>query len=85
MEAVKDLAARGVKAVGGDIASADGPAGLAAGAPAHKAALAAGLPIFEALVNLDRVAGRRFTFIGLPLRIVGGEASPIRAIAVLPA
>ncbi len=83
VEAVWDLAARGVKAIGGDIASADSPRHIAGGAPAHKAALGAGLPIFEALVNLDRVVGARFWFLGLPLRIAGGEASPIRAIAIL--
>jgi kynurenine formamidase len=82
-EAVRSLVARKVKAIGGDIASADSPAGIARGAPAHKAALEAGLPIFEALVNLDRVVGRRFTFIGLPLLISGAEASPVRALALL--
>jgi kynurenine formamidase len=82
VEAVRELAARGVKAIGGDIPSADSPRQIAGGAPAHKAALEAGLPIFEALVNLDRVAGTRFWFLGLPLRIRGGEASPIRALAI---
>jgi len=35
------------------------------------------------LKNLDRIAKDRFTLIGLPLAIVGAEASPIRAVAVL--
>jgi L-fuculose-phosphate aldolase len=81
---VEELIRRGVKAVGGDIASADSPAAIAAGAPAHKLAGRAGMPIFEALVNLDQVAGRRFFFMGLPLKLEGGEASPIRAVALLP-
>ncbi len=81
---VEELIGRGVKAVGGDIASADSPAAIAAGAPAHKLAGRAGLPIFEGLVNLDQVAGHRFFFIGLPLKLEGGEASPIRAVALLP-
>jgi L-fuculose-phosphate aldolase len=80
---VEELNGRGVKAIGGDIASADSPKAIANGAPAHKAAGRAGMPIFEALVNLDRVVGRRFTFIGFPLNLEGGEASPIRAIALL--
>ena len=42
-----------------------------------------GIPIFEALVNLKEVVGKRFFFIGLPLKVEGGEASPIRAIAVV--
>ncbi len=80
---VEELIRRGVKAVGGDIASADSPAAIAAGAPAHKRAAQAEMPIFEALVNLDRVVGLRFTFIGFPLKLENCEASPIRAIALL--
>ena len=82
-ETVDALIAKKVKAIGGDIASADSPKEIAGGAPAHKRAMAAGLPIFEALVNVHRVVGRRFCFLGLPLRIEGVEASPIRAIALL--
>ena len=81
---VEELIRRGVKAVGGDIASADSPAAIAAGAPAHKLAGRACLPIFEALVNLDQVVGQRFYFIGLPLKLDGVEASPIRAVALVP-
>jgi kynurenine formamidase/ribulose-5-phosphate 4-epimerase/fuculose-1-phosphate aldolase len=81
---VEELIRRGVKAIGGDIASADCPAAIAAGAPAHKLAGRAGLPIFEALVNLDQVAGQRFYFVGLPLKLEGCEASPIRAVALIP-
>jgi kynurenine formamidase len=81
---VEELIRRGVKAIGGDIASADSPTALAAGAPAHKLAGRAGMPIFEALVNLDQVTGQRFYFLGLPLKLEGGEASPIRAVALVP-
>jgi kynurenine formamidase len=81
---VEELIRRGVKAIGGDIASVDSPAAIADGAPAHKLAGRAGMPIFEALVNLDQVTGQRFFFLGLPLKLEGGEASPIRAVALLP-
>ncbi len=81
---VEELIRRGVTAIGGDIASADSPAAIAAGAPAHKLAGRAGMPIFEALVNLEQVTGQRFYFLGLPLKLEGGEASPIRAVALLP-
>jgi kynurenine formamidase len=37
----------------------------------------------EALTNLDRVAGKRFFYFGLPLKIRQGTGSPIRAIAVM--
>jgi kynurenine formamidase len=81
---VSELIRLDVKAIGGDIASVDSPAALAAGAPAHKLAARAGMPVFEALVNLAQVVGQRFYFIGLPLKIQGGEASPIRAVALVP-
>jgi kynurenine formamidase len=81
---VEELIRRGVKAIGGDFASVDGPTAIAAGAPAHKLAGRAGMPIIEALVNLDQVVGQRFFFIGLPLKLEGAEASPIRAVALLP-
>ncbi len=81
---VSELIRLGVKAIGGDIASVDSPAALAAGAPAHKLAARAGMPVFEALVNLAQVVGQRFYFIGLPLKLQGGEASPIRAVALVP-
>jgi arylformamidase len=34
------------------------------------------------LKNLDRIEKDRFTLIGLPLKMLGAEASPVRAIAV---
>jgi len=82
-EAIGLLIRKKVKAIGGDIASADSPKAIAAGAPAHKKALQAGIPIFEALVNMREIVGRRFFFIGLPLKIENCEASPIRATAIL--
>jgi L-fuculose-phosphate aldolase len=82
-EAVDLLIQKRVKAIGGDIVSADSPSGLEQGAPSHKKALKAGLPVFEALVNLKKVTEKKFLFIGLPLKIINGEASPIRAVALL--
>jgi kynurenine formamidase len=38
----------------------------------------------EGLVNLDKLVGKgRFRFMGFPLKIKGGTASPIRAVAWL--
>jgi len=82
VEAAKWLVARKIKAIGGDLPSVDNPAGVKAGAVVHKTFAAAGLPIFEALVNVKKLVGRRFMFFGLPLRLVGCEASPIRAVAL---
>jgi kynurenine formamidase len=35
------------------------------------------------LKNLDRIGRDRFTLIGLPLNVIGAEASPIRAVALV--
>jgi kynurenine formamidase len=82
-EAVVWLAERGAKAIGCDSPSADSKTRGSAGAPAHHAALHRGMPIFETLVNLDRIVGQRVLFFGLPLRLEGVEASPVRAIALV--
>jgi kynurenine formamidase len=43
-----------------------------------------GFTHMEGLVNLEQLVGKgRFRFIGFPLRIKGGTASPIRAVAML--
>lgn len=49
----------------------------------HKYLLEKNIPIIEMLSNLDKVAGKRFIYIGLPLRIKGLDSSPVRAIAIL--
>ena len=51
---------------------------------AHLACAERGITHIECLANLDRLVGRgRFRFIGFPLRIRGGTASPIRAVALM--
>lgn len=51
---------------------------------AHLACAERGITHIECLWNLDKLVGkRRFRFIGFPLKIRGGTASPIRAVAVL--
>jgi kynurenine formamidase len=37
----------------------------------------------ENLANIEAVAGKRFLYVGLPLKIRHGTGSPIRAVAVL--
>ncbi len=50
---------------------------------AHIACAERGITHMECLANLDKLVGRgRFRFIGFPLKIRGGTASPIRAVAV---
>jgi kynurenine formamidase len=72
---------RGVKAFGVDSPSPDNP--ISKTYPCHMMCRAEGITHFENLANLDRVAGRPFTFIGFPLRIRAGTGSPVRAVAVL--
>jgi kynurenine formamidase len=51
---------------------------------AHMACAARNITHMECLWNLDKLVGRgRFRFIGFPLKIRGGTASPIRAVAIL--
>ena len=45
----------------------------------HHAIGAAGISIVESL-DLSRVPAGRYNFVGLPLKIMGGDGSPIRAI-----
>ena len=47
----------------------------------HPKFLKAGVVIFEGL-NLDKVSAGRYYFIGLPLKIAGGEGSPVRAVLI---
>jgi kynurenine formamidase len=75
------LRERGVKAFGVDSPSPDNP--ISRTYPCHMMCRAAGITHFENLANLERVVGRRFTFIGFPLRIRAGTGSPVRAVAVL--
>lgn len=50
---------------------------------AHKACAQRGITHIECMDNLDKLIGRgRFRFIGFPLKIKGGTASPIRAVAI---
>jgi len=39
----------------------------------------------ENLCNLDKLVGKRFTFIALPLKIRKGTGSPIRPVAIIDA
>ncbi len=71
------LAARGVKLVGMDVPSVDEIASK--NLPIHHALDAAGIIILENL-DLAAVAPGRYELIALPLKIRGGDGSPIRAV-----
>lgn len=48
-------------------------------APAHRLLLGHGIPILEG-IDLAAVPAGCYTLVALPLKIVGGEASPVRAL-----
>jgi kynurenine formamidase len=48
----------------------------------HQTLLGAGIVIVESLANLDALQKEEVTFISLPLKIEGGDGSPVRAIAI---
>lgn len=80
-EAAEWVLARGVKALGCDLASPDDPRDLTR--PVHMILLGQGIPIMEYIAHLDALPTPRFQFVGVPLRIRGATGSPIRAIAIL--
>lgn len=53
----------------------------------HKILLGGGVTIVEGLANLEQVRADRVLFAALPLRLAGGDGSPVRAFAIedLPA
>ncbi len=51
--------------------------------PCHTVCGERGITHMENLCNLDKLVGKRFTFIALPLRIRKGTGSPLRAVAIL--
>jgi arylformamidase len=74
------LVERGVHLVGMDTPSPDRDPH-----PAHYVLLGANMVIVENLTNLERIGREVFELIVVPLPLRGLEASPVRAIAVLPA
>ena len=77
----KWLAERGVVNIAVDAPSIDHPNDL--NFSGHMVCAEYDITNTENLCNLKGLAGRRFLFIGLPLKIRDGSGSPIRAIALL--
>jgi arylformamidase len=68
----------GVQLVGVDTPSVDRPP-----FEAHLALLGNDVLIVENLTNLDAISGDEFQFIATPLKIVGRDGSPVRAVAII--
>ena len=71
------LAGLGVRLVGIDTLSVDGPG--AAGLPVHRALLRSGVVVLEGL-DLGGVPPGTYELVCLPLRIMGGDGAPARAV-----
>jgi arylformamidase len=75
-EAAHYLAARRVLTVGVDYLSVGGPE---TGAETHRALLQAGIWIIESL-NLENIEPGEYELVCLPLKIIGGDGAPARAV-----
>ena len=75
------IVAKGVKTFGIDTPTPDNP--ISKTYPCHMMCRANSITHYENLANLDQVAGKRFTFVGFPLRIRGAHGGPTRAVALL--
>ena len=80
-EAIEFIIEQGCISVGVDSASTD--MWYDKNYPWHSVCAERKVTHIENLCNLDKVVGRRFTFIMLPLKIRKGTGSPIRAIALV--
>jgi kynurenine formamidase len=87
-EAAEWLADQGVINLATEARSIDSPvnerADIPEPFPAHQVCRDRKILDTENLCIPEELVGKRFTYIGLPLNIRGGTASPIRAVAVLP-
>ncbi|HLE82652.1 MAG TPA: cyclase family protein [Dehalococcoidia bacterium] len=79
VDAVRWLAAQGVKVLGVDAISIDADPTR----PAHQLVKEFEYYHIENMANLDKLPRGRFKFAAFPLRLVGASASPIRAVAIL--
>lgn len=75
------LVEKGVKTFGVDSPTPDNPASRSY--PCHMMCRKCGITHYENLANLDQVVGKRFTFVGFPLRLRGAHGGPTRAVALL--
>lgn len=51
--------------------------------PTHDVWLRRGIPMVQQTANLDKLVGKEFLFVVLPLKMRGGTASPVRPVALV--
>jgi len=76
------LVDRKVKLVGADVPNIDASSDKSS--PAHQTLLNAHVAILETLTNLESLPPRGSFLIALPLKIIDGSGSPVRAVAYAP-
>jgi kynurenine formamidase len=81
VEAIKFLISNNILTIGLDVISIDAIDSM--DYENHKLVLGAGGVIVENLCNLDKVKDEDFMFSALPLKIGGGDGSPVRAVAII--
>jgi kynurenine formamidase len=75
------IRAHGVKAFGVDSPTPDNPTSRTY--PCHMMCRRHHITHYENLANLDQLVGKRFLFIGFPLKLQGAHGGPTRAVAVI--
>lgn len=81
LEAARWLAGFRLKGIGVDMISVDEVESTSV--PVHKVFFANNMIIIENLDNLGALIGKEFIFSCLPLKIAGGDGSPVRAVAII--
>jgi len=79
-DAAEWIVARGVKTFGVDSPTPDNPTSKSY--PVHMMCRREHITHYENLV-LTEVVGKRFTFAGFPLKVIGAHGGPTRAVAIL--
>ena len=62
----------------------DADSEIARKVPGHYAFLSRGIPVYEQLVNVERLVGReRMYFVGVPLNVADGDGMVVRPVALI--
>jgi kynurenine formamidase len=73
---------RKIKAIGLDTASID--YGQSTLFESHRNLFAHDIPALENVANLDKLPGKGFFVVALPMKIKGGSGGPLRIVAIIP-
>ena len=82
LELAQWLVARGVALIGVEPPSVADVNNIEELTEVHQTLFRGGIVIVEGLTNLDQITSPTVDFIALPLKVSGGDGSPVRAIAI---